>query len=100
MVILPLRPSHYLKGYADGFVETLGVGACRINDPTGNRDVGAAIRGEGEAGCSEEDRCRKPAQHVVTGHTVPCHFDHGHLAAIVAWMDLGEALSKRELHHV
>ena len=31
-------------GYADGFVETLGVGACRINYPTGDRDVGAAIR--------------------------------------------------------
>ena len=43
-------------GYADGFVETPGVGACRINDPTGDRDVGAAICREGEAGCSEEDR--------------------------------------------
>ena len=49
-------------GYADGFVETFGVRACRINDPTGDRDVGAAIRREGEAGCSEEDRCRKHAQ--------------------------------------
>src|ERR1700760_846208 len=53
-------------GYADGFVETLGVGACGINDPTGDRDVGDAIRREGEAGCSEEDRCRKRAQPVVT----------------------------------
>jgi hypothetical protein len=64
-------------GYADGFVETLGVSACRINDPTGDRDVGAAIRREGEAGCSDEDRCRKRAQHVVTGHAVPYRFDHG-----------------------
>ena len=70
--------------YADGFVETLGVGACRINDPTGDRDVGAAIRREGEAGCSDEDRCRRRAQHFVAGHAVPCHFGQVHLAAIVA----------------
>ncbi len=28
-------------------------------------------------GCSEEDRCRKCAHHVATGHAVPCDFDHG-----------------------
>ena len=64
-------------GYADGFVETLGVGACRINDPTGDRDVGADLRREGEAGCSDEDRRRKRAHYVAAGHAVPCHLDHG-----------------------
>src|ERR1700760_3609624 len=48
-------------GYADGFVETLGVDACRINDPTGDRDVGASICREGEARCSNENRRRKCA---------------------------------------
>ena len=44
-------------GYADGFVETLGVGACRINHPTGDFDVGAVICRDGETGNSEEGQC-------------------------------------------
>ena len=46
-------------GYADGFVETLGIGACRINYPTGDGDVGAAICRYCETGCSDEGRCQK-----------------------------------------
>src|SRR5260370_15898955 len=42
--------------YADGFVETLGIGACRINHPTGDCDVGAAICRDGEIGYSDKGR--------------------------------------------
>src|SRR5207302_9550594 len=44
---------------ADGFVETLGVGACRINHPAGDGDVGSAVCRYCETGCSDEGRCQK-----------------------------------------
>src|SRR5215469_8182812 len=58
---------------ANGFVESLGVRACRIDNPTGDGDIGSAICSESEAGKSCEGSNQKLvgwSRHFVTSRTM------------------------------